>query len=290
MKQHKPRAFWKLFNGPFSDYLPQWYIEVGVKIITTYTVQGIMPYINVVKETIIRKLMGRLDSGCSGDRFKTKSRTIQSYKAAYSGPDMPIHFKYSEALNITFLAMLYGFGMPIMYPMAMAILSSQRLCERIQVAYNYRQPPAMDDSLSNSVMTIMKYAPVMLLFNGYWLMDNQQFFENKWHYKDKVTENMLADHPVYLPPKINQSSPLFIMCMTCMFIIIFTSIVPKDILLQWGFSMSKEELDVDEDLPNFFEALQLSEAEKIIAENRQMMTNFGFELAEFNLINKLENC
>jgi len=250
----------------------------------------IMPYINVVKETIIRKLMGRLDSGCSGDRFKTKSRTIQSYKAAYSGPDMPIHFKYSEALNITFLAMLYGFGMPIMYPMAMAILSSQRLCERIQVAYNYRQPPAMDDSLSNSVMTIMKYAPVMLLFNGYWLMDNQQFFENKWHYKDKVTENMLADHPVYLPPKINQSSPLFIMCMTCMFIIIFTSIVPKDILLQWGFSMSKEELDVDEDLPNFFEALQLSEAEKIIAENRQMMTNFGFELAEFNLINKLENC
>ena len=26
---------------------------------------------------------------------------------------------YSEALNITFLAMLYGFGMPIMYPMAM---------------------------------------------------------------------------------------------------------------------------------------------------------------------------
>ena len=173
MKQHKPREFWKLFNGPFSDYLPQWYIEVGVKIITTYTVQGIMPFVNVVKETIIRRLKGSLDQGCSGNRYQTKSRTIQNYKMAYSGPDMPIHFKYSEALNITFLAMLYGFGMPIMYPMAMAIISNQRLCERIQVAYNYTQPPAMDDSLSNSVMTIMKYAPVMLLFNGYWLMDNQ---------------------------------------------------------------------------------------------------------------------
>ena len=62
---------------------------------------------------------------------------------------------YSEALNITFLVMLYGFGMPIMYPMAMAIISNQRLCERIQVAYNYRQPPAMDDSLSNSVLVII---------------------------------------------------------------------------------------------------------------------------------------
>jgi len=82
---------------------------------------------------------------------------------------------------------------------------------------------------------------------------------------------MLADHPIYMPPKINQASPLFIMCCTCVFIIVFTTIVPGDLLLQWGFSMSKDSLDVDEDLPNFFEALQLSEAEKIIAENRQMM-------------------
>ena len=68
---------------------------------------------------------------------------------------MPIHFKYSDCLNITFLAMLYGLGMPIMFPMAMVILANQRLCERVQVANNYRQPPAMDDSLSNSVLVII---------------------------------------------------------------------------------------------------------------------------------------
>jgi hypothetical protein len=66
---------------------------------------------------------------------------------------------------------------------------------------------------------------------------------------------MLADHPVFLPPKINQSSPLFMMCCICIFIIVFTTVVPKDTLLTWGFTMSNEELDVDEDLPNFFEAL-----------------------------------
>ena len=53
--------------------------------------------------------------------------------------------------------------------------------------------------------------------------------------------------------------------------------------------MSVEEMEVDEDLPNFFEALMLSEAEKVIAENRQMMDEFGFELAESWLIDKLEN-
>ena len=110
------------------------------------------------------------------------------------GKDMPIHFKYSDCLNITFLAMLYGLGMPIMFPMAAIIISNQRLSERIQVAYNYRQPPAMDNSLSNSVLSILKYAPLMMLFNGFWLMDNRQAFDNVWHYKDKVTQNMWSDH------------------------------------------------------------------------------------------------
>ena len=48
-------------------------------------------------------------------------------------------------------------------------------------------------------------------------------------------------------------------------------------------------LTVDEDLPNFFTALLLTEAEKIIAENRQMMNEFGFELSESWLVEKLEN-
>jgi hypothetical protein len=32
--------------------------------------------------------------------------------------------------------------------------------------------------------------------------------------------------------------------------------------------MSQDEMEVDEDLPNFFTALLLSEAEKVIAENK----------------------
>ena len=46
------------------------------------------------------------------------------YKAAYTGNEWQIHFKYSEALNITFLAMMYGVGMPIMFLMALIILSN----------------------------------------------------------------------------------------------------------------------------------------------------------------------
>ena len=58
------------------------------------------------------------------------------------------------------------------------------------------------------------------------------------------------------------------MSMTCAILIVVQSIVPEELMLKWGFTMSQDEMSVDEDLPNFFTALMLSEAEKICAENR----------------------
>lgn len=87
LSEHHPKEFFKIFKGPFYDYAPQWYIDVGLKIVTTYLVQGMMPYINVVKEGVVAKLKISLDNKCSGNRFKTKSHTIQLYKAVYTGKE-----------------------------------------------------------------------------------------------------------------------------------------------------------------------------------------------------------
>jgi hypothetical protein len=73
---------------------------------------------------LILKLKGKVDMKCKGDPFTTGKRTLQAYKGVYLGKDMPIHFKYSDCLNITFLAMLYGLGMPIMFPMAAIIVTN----------------------------------------------------------------------------------------------------------------------------------------------------------------------
>lgn len=53
--------------------------------------------------------------------------------------------------------------------------------------------------------------------------------------------------------------------------------------------MAMDNLDVDEDLPNFFKVLPIREANRIIAENSQMQMEYGFELQECNIIAKLED-
>lgn len=46
--------------------------------------------------------------------------------------------------------------------------------------------------------------------------------------------------------------------------------VPDEILKRAGFTMAREDLEVDEDLPNFFNALPLREADRIIAEHEHV--------------------
>ena len=52
----------------------------------------------------------------------------------YSGPDFIIHFKYSFILNVTYVTMFYGAGLPILFPIAVLSYIIFYICERYQLA------------------------------------------------------------------------------------------------------------------------------------------------------------
>lgn len=72
--------------------------------------------------------------------------------------------------------MMYGLAMPLLFPIVSVTLMSQWISERIQIAYFVRQPPAMDNMLSLNALSKIKWAPLFLLFNGFWIVDNKQMF------------------------------------------------------------------------------------------------------------------
>lgn len=115
--------------------------------------------------------------GC--DTYKTKKTTIQQYVELYSGPTFFIHYKYSSILNITFVTMMYGLGMPILFPIAAAALLVLYCMEKLMIHYSYRQPPMYDERLNNNVLSLMTYAPLAFLSFGYWMLSSKQLLENK---------------------------------------------------------------------------------------------------------------
>lgn len=55
-----------------------------------------------------------------------------------------------------------------------------------------------------------------------------------------------------------------------------------------GFTLAAEDISVDEDLPNFFEALKLKHADQIVAEYHNMKNRYGLEIEDSEVIAKLE--
>lgn len=55
----------------------------------------------------------------------------------------------------------------------------------------------MGDAMSNNAMQLLKYAPVVMVVNGCWMIGNRQVFENAWSYVMKKNEAMLSGHLIW---------------------------------------------------------------------------------------------
>lgn len=180
MTEHSPKFLTKYIKGPFFDYMPDWYSNVGMKIVQTMIINAIMPFVALTTSFMIPALKRKLDRKFGSDVYKTKKTSFAAYKDLYSGADYVIHFKYSGIINIIYITMMYGVGMPILFIVAGFNFLNQYMCERIIVSYGMRQPPALDDKLTKNTVEMLKYAPLLWLFNGYWMLSNQQIFMNNY--------------------------------------------------------------------------------------------------------------
>lgn len=162
-----------IFQGRFSDYSPLWYQDVGSKIVSTMIINSILPISSMCSTFATPFAKQFLDSGFTLNPYVSKQRTMVSYKELYSGAPYVIHFRYSELLNCVYITMMYGIGMPILFPIAAFTMLNCWLAERITLAYLVRQPPAMGAVLSRSVMKLLYLAPLLLIFNGFWMVGNR---------------------------------------------------------------------------------------------------------------------
>ena len=45
LSEHEPKVVTQFFHGPFSDYVPSWYLEVGTKVLQTMIINSFMPLV-----------------------------------------------------------------------------------------------------------------------------------------------------------------------------------------------------------------------------------------------------
>ena len=100
----------------------------------------------------------------------------------------------------------------------------------------------------------MYYAPFCLIFNGYWLLDNRQIFDNLWQYRMSSLENMPSGHLVTF--RLCQSTPLFFISMCALVLLAVNLLIPLEKRVRMGLATKDAAFDVFESLPNYWRTLK----------------------------------
>lgn len=74
----------------------------------------------------------------AGHEGGTCCTNIQQYVNLYAGPKYSIHYKYSSIMNIVFITMMFGAGLPILFPLASVSLISMYLIEKFEIYYVFQ--------------------------------------------------------------------------------------------------------------------------------------------------------
>lgn len=126
-------------------------------------------------------------------------------------------------------------------------------------------------------------APMFLLFNGFWMIDNKAIFDNTWVYRMKTTENMKSNH-FFEGFSVSHSTPIFMFMAFSVGLKIITTLIPEETLSRLGFTLTHEEISVDEDLPSFFEAVKLRHANQVLSEFYNIKNRYGLEIEDIDVI------
>ena len=167
-----------LTSGTIPDFNTAWFRSVGDIIVAAMVFNVYYPILEVLGYWALRVLFRCLDRGCKLSGDTTKSTSIQGYLNTYQGPLYFMHYKYSSILTIVYITFLYGFGMPILFPIAMVSFLVLYFVEKIMLFYGYVMPPMYDERLSNAVLQKLQFAPLLYVCFGYWMASNQQLLSN----------------------------------------------------------------------------------------------------------------
>ena len=87
-----------------------------------------------------------------------------------------MHFKYAAILNTIWVTFMFGLALPLLFPIAALTFINYYFCEKVLLTYYYQKPPMYDEKLNKTALAWVKFAPLLMMAFGYWIMGNRQIF------------------------------------------------------------------------------------------------------------------
>ena len=290
-------GFLNLFSRQrgMTDFNSQWFNDIGTTLVGAMMFNVYWPVVEFFVFFGMRSTFRFMDRGFSFDKTKTKKTTLQQYIELYSGPVFFIHYKYSSILNIAFVTMMYGMGLPVLFPIAAISMLVLYCMEKMMLHYSYRQPPSYDESLNKNALAILTWAPVLFLAFGYWMLSSRQLLRNDL--VDPLTSSIgvrYSHHTVsavFKPTEYlatNPAMPLLVTFWAILALTIFRNFIYKCVMTVLPF-LHIGNFEIDEDLPNYFVTLDENDRNWSIKEEENARNILGMKILDDETVSKLRN-
>ena len=99
---------------------------------------------------------------------------------------------------------------------------------------------------------------------------------------------MSSSHDFSSVANFDQATPMLLLAMACL-ILISIRVLFYDTLLSWGFTISTSVIEVDENLPNFFHAVKLCDADWLVKESSYFRQKYQFNFVDERTVEILDD-
>ena len=162
-----------LVGGSLQDFNRTWFKLIGNTIVGTMVINSIIPFVTALFNDCLKGMERVMDRGsCLKSSYVTSKTSISDYIALYAGFEHPIHEGFASLLIIIFVTFTFGFGIPVLFPIAFFSIVVLYRFEKYSLYYRYRRPPMYDKEVTQYVTKTLRLAPVFYLISAYWMLSN----------------------------------------------------------------------------------------------------------------------
>jgi len=133
-------------DGDFSDFSDGWFREVAYMVVSPMIISIFTPLVSNFINFIWFEWFGLLDRSFTNRKlYMTKQDSALSYCDVHYGAEIPLFTKYPFLMNVVFIAMMYGFGIPIIQVFTLCAVCVSYIIEKIAIFWHVKKPPLFDD-------------------------------------------------------------------------------------------------------------------------------------------------
>ncbi|CEL91601.1 unnamed protein product [Vitrella brassicaformis CCMP3155] len=140
-------------GGEFGDFVPEWYIKVGMSVLLTIMVNVVSPHGIAFAMLPLRPLFRM----CG----KRSAKIQADLNKVFTNPSFDLDVRYAQTLQTVWVVLMYSSGMPLLYLAASACCFFTFCCDKFVLLWGSRRPPSFDHIVATTAITTLPLASVL---------------------------------------------------------------------------------------------------------------------------------